>query len=70
MLSLGHVKCLSFIFGQAGKELEASSFLAGSEFLNDIHLYLVPSRERARSQTDYKEGLRERVTKQSPKVSH
>ncbi len=39
-------------FSQAGNELEASSFLAGNKFLNDFPLHLMPSWERARSQTD------------------
>ncbi len=38
-------------------KLETSSFLTRNEFLNDCPLILVPSWERARSQTDYKYGL-------------
>ncbi len=45
-------------FSQAGNELGASSFLTRNEFLNCFPLYLVPSWERARSQTDYKYVLR------------
>ncbi len=43
------------IFSQAGNELGASLYLLEDKFLNDAPLHLVPSWERACSQTD---GLR------------
>jgi hypothetical protein len=51
-LSCGDEHTGGRIFSQAGNELGTSSFLARNELLNDFPLQLVPSWERAHSQTD------------------